>query len=300
MQQDIPYLKEGDLIYITAPAKAIDCYLIENAKNYFIEKGFRVKIGKHCCDQFNYFSGSLAQRTADFQKGIDDSEIKAIICARGGYGSVQIIDHLQWAAFLKEPKWIVGFSDITYFHQKIAKFGLKSIHGTMPLNFEENSTAALDTLLNSLKGNLPEFKIENNELNKKGKAEGKLIGGNLSIIYANLGTDDQPSYENSILFIEDLCEQLYHIDRMFNALRKSGVLSKIKGLIIGGMTDLRDTAQPFGMTYEEIILSHLKYEKIPVCFNFPAGHINNNKSLILGQEVILEVKETGVSLKYKM
>lgn len=298
MQQDIPYLKEGDLIYITAPAKAIECHLIENAKKYLIEKGFRVKVGKHCCDQYNYFSGSLAQRASDFQEGIDNSEIKAIICARGGYGSVQIIDHLQWAAFLKEPKWIVGFSDITYFHQKIAKFGLKSIHGTMPLNFEENSLPALDTLINSMKGDLPEFRIESNPLNKTGKAQGKLIGGNLSIIYANIGTDDQPSYENSIMFIEDLSEQLYHIDRMFNALRKSGILSKIKGLIIGGMTDLKDTARPFGMTYEEIILSHLKYEKIPICFNFPAGHIDDNRSLILGHEIEFEILENKVKIKY--
>lgn len=298
MQQDIPYLKEGDLIYITAPAKAIECHLIENATKYLIEKGFRVKVGKHCCDHYNYFSGSLAQRTSDFQEGIDNSEIKAIICARGGYGSVQIIDHLQWAAFLKEPKWIIGFSDITYFHQKIAKFGLKSIHGTMPLNFEENSLPALDTLINSLKGDLPDFTIKSNLLNKTGKAKGKLIGGNLSIIYANIGTDDQPSYENSILFIEDLSEQLYHIDRMFNALRKSGILSKIKGLIIGGMTDLKDTARPFGMTYEEIVLSHLKYEKIPICFNFPAGHIDDNRSLILGHEIDFEVLEDKIKIKY--
>ena len=298
MQQDIPYLQEGDLIYITAPAKAIECHLIENATKYFIEKGFRVKVGKHCCDQYNYFSGSLAQRISDFQEGINDSEIKAIICARGGYGSVQIIDHLQWAAFLKEPKWIVGFSDITYFHQKIAKFGLKSIHGTMPLNFKENSSPALDTLLNSLKGNYPEYTIESNPLNKSGKAQGKLIGGNLSIIYANIGTDDQPSYENNILFIEDLSEQLYHVDRMFNALRKSGILSKIKGLIIGGMTDLKDTARPFGMNYEEIVLSHLKHEKIPICFDFPAGHIDDNRSLILGQKVEFEVLEEKVQLKY--
>ncbi len=298
MQQDIPYLQEGDLIYITAPAKAIECHLIENATKYFIEKGFRVKVGKHCCDQYNYFSGSLAQRISDFQEGINDPEIKAIICARGGYGSVQIIDHLQWSSFLKEPKWIVGFSDITYFHQKIAKFGLKSIHGTMPLNFEENTSPALDTLLNTLKGNFPEFTIESNQLNKMGKAQGTLIGGNLSIIYANIGTDDQPPYENSIMFIEDLSEQLYHVDRMFNALRKSGILSKIKGLIIGGMTDLKDTIRPFGMTYEEIILSHLKYEKIPVCFDFPAGHIEDNRSLILGQKIEFKVFEEKVQIKY--
>ncbi len=298
MQQDIPYLKKGDLIYITAPAKAIDCELIKAAKTFFENKGYKVLVAEHCCDQYNYFSGSLAERTADFQNGIDDLEIKAIICARGGYGSVQIIDHLQWASFLKDPKWIVGFSDITYFHQKIAKFGLRSIHATMPLNFKENSDEALTTLLESLEGNLPKFKIPSNPSNKLGKANGKLIGGNLSIIYANLGTDDQPNYDNSILFIEDLCEQLYHIDRMFNALRKAGVLSKIRGLIIGGMTDLKDTATPFGMTYEEIILHHLKFEKIPVCFNFPSGHIDDNRALLLGHEVSLEVDSNEVNLTY--
>lgn len=298
MQQDIPYLKEGDLIFITAPAKAIDYDLIENAINYFERKGFRVKIAKHCCDQYNYFSGSLAQRTSDFQDGINDSEVKAIVCARGGYGSVQIIDHLQWAAFLKEPKWIVGFSDITYFHQKIAKYGIKSIHGTMPLNFKENSSLALDTLIGSLKGDLPEFTIKSNPLNKLGETQGKLIGGNLSIIYANIGTDDKPSYDGCILFIEDLCEQLYHIDRMFNALRKAGILSRIKGLIIGGMTDLKDTSKPFGMTYEEIILSYLKYEKIPVCFDFPSGHIDDNRALILGNQIKFDVQKSQVKINY--
>lgn len=296
MNTEIAPLKEGDLIAVVSPAKAIDEALVLNAKKFFEEKGFRVKLGKYCTGSYHYFSGNDAERTEDFQSAIDDPEVKAIVCTRGGYGCVRIVDRLNWAAMLREPKWIIGFSDVTVFHQRMQRYGLKSIHATMPLNFEENTEKALGTLLEAFQGVQPEISIPPSNHNKKGLATGQLSGGNLSILYSLLGTDDQPDYEGTILFVEDLAEQLYHIDRMFFAFRKAGILDKINGLIVGGMTDMKDTAVPFGETLESIILEHFRYRKIPVVFGFPAGHIADNRALVFGTEVELTVTQDEVKL----
>lgn len=293
------YLQAGDLIYITAPAKAIDASLVENARLFFERAGLRVLISEHCAGRHNYFSGTETDRLRDIQAGIDNPEVKAILCARGGYGCIQISDSINWAGMLREPKWLIGFSDITVFHQKLQRYGIKSIHATMPLNFEDNTTDALDTLLKTLTGKPFEINCAPNSYNKTGKAEGVVIGGNLSILFSLIGTDDQPDYTDSILFIEDLSEQLYHIDRIFHTLRKSGVLNKIKGLVVGGMTDMKDTAEPFGKSLEEIILSHFEYRKIPVCFGFPAGHIADNRAIVLGSIYELNVSDEIVNFRTK-
>lgn len=294
MNTPIPFLKPGDLIAIVAPAKSIDKELVLNAAAFFESKGYQVEIGEHCTGEFNYFSGTDIERTADFQKAIDNPKVKAIICARGGYGSIRILDRLNWAAFLRDPKWIVGFSDITVFHQHIQCMNLPSIHATMPLNFAENTPESLNSMLDALEGRELNVEIQSSSSNKLGKAEGILLGGNLSIIHGLIGTDAQPDYTDSILFIEDLAEQLYHIDRIFYSLAKAGILDKIKGLIIGGMTDMKDTLVPFGQTLEEIILSHFAYRKIPIAFNFPAGHIDDNRALIFGNNVSLNVSSDNV------
>jgi muramoyltetrapeptide carboxypeptidase len=289
MNTPIPFLHPGDLISILAPAKSIDKELVLNAVAFFESKGYQVEVGEHCTGEFNYFSGTDEARTADFQKAIDNPKVKAIICARGGYGSIRILDRLNWAAFLREPKWIVGFSDITVFHQHIQCYDLPSIHATMPKDFGENTTESFDTLLDALEGRELNLEIPSSHSNKLGKAEGILLGGNLSIIHGLIGTDAQPDYTDSILFIEDLSEQLYHIDRMFYSLVKAGILDKIKGLIVGGMTDMKDTLVPFGQTLEEIICSHFTYRKIPITFQFPAGHIADNRAIIFGKKVELNV-----------
>ncbi len=289
MNTKIPFLQPGDLIAIVAPAKSIDKELVLNAAAFFESKGCQVEIGEHCTGEFNYFSGTDIERTADFQKAIDNPNVKAIICARGGYGSIRILDRLNWAAFLRDPKWIVGFSDITVFHQHVQCMNLPSIHATMPLNFAENTSESLTSMLDALEGRELNVEIPSSTSNKVGKAEGILLGGNLSIIHGLIGTDAQPDYTDGILFIEDLAEQLYHIDRMFYSLAKAGILDKINGLIIGGMTDMKDTLVPFGQTLEEIILVHFAYRKIPIAFNFPAGHIADNRALIFGNKVALNV-----------
>jgi muramoyltetrapeptide carboxypeptidase len=288
-------LNKGDLIYITAPAKAIDEEPVFYTRDFFTSHGFRVEISKHCFGQYNYFSGTDEERMSDLQYGIDHSEVKAIICARGGYGCVRILDGIRWASMLREPKWLIGFSDITVFHHRLYNLGVQSIHGTMSLNFEKNSPETFETLLAALTGKSYQIKSPFNPENRQGAAKGKLIGGNLSIIYSLIGTDDEFDFEDSILFLEDLAEHYYHLDRMFFALKKCGALDKIKGLVIGGMTDLEDTTIPFGMSVEEIILQHFVFKKIPICFDFPAGHIDDNRALIFGKQVELRVdNELGV------
>ena len=291
-------LKKGDLIYITAPAKSIDEASVSSAKNFFEAQGFRVEISKHCFGAFNYFSGTDEERAADLQAGIDHPEAKAIVCARGGYGCVRIVDQLQWANMLREPKWLIGFSDITVFHHRLFKLGVQSIHGTMPLNFEKNSPEALQTLVEAMTGAQKPLNWNANANNRTGKANGKLIGGNLSILYSLIATSDAYFFEGNILFLEDLAEHYYHLDRMFFSLRKSGILDRISGLIIGGMTDMEDTTIPFGMTTEEIVLQHFQFRKIPIAFDIPSGHIDDNRALIVGAEVEFVVGNELSTLSY--
>ncbi len=298
MNQVPASLQPGDLIAIVAPAKAIERELVFFAKDFFEKEGFRVAISEHCLGQHHYFSGNEEERLRDFQEALNNPEVKAIVCARGGYGCVQILDRIQWAAQLREPKWIVGFSDVTYFHQRQQRHGIASIHGTMPLNFQQNSNEALSTLVETLKGNYQPIQWNSAKNNRLGEAQGTLVGGNLSILYALLGTDDQIYFQDTIFFIEDVGEQIYAIDRMFYALSKAGILDQIRGLIVGGMTDLTDTATPYGKSYEEVILTHFDYRKIPIAFDFPAGHIDDNRALVLGAEVKLSVSGDGNRLVF--
>ena len=298
MNLEVPGIVAGDKIAIVAPAKAIEEKHVLFAKNFLEEKGFEVVIGKNCLGSHHYFSGTQEERLRDFQWAIDDPEIKAVLCARGGYGCVQLVDSIQWASMLRMPKWIIGFSDVTIFHSRLSNLGLKSIHGTTPLNFSENTEASLATWLAAVSGKPYKISADNHPSNKNGVANGKLVGGNLSILYSLLGTNDQIDYTDSILFIEDLAEHLYVLDRIFYSFRKAGVFDKIKGLIVGGMTDMRDTTIPFGSTIEEMVLSHFQYSKTPVSFGFPAGHISDNRALRLGENVDYSVSETETTLTF--
>jgi muramoyltetrapeptide carboxypeptidase len=298
MNKSIPFLKKGDKICLLSPAKAIEPALVFDAKEFWEKEGYVVEIGEFALGQDHYFSGDVVGRTSDFQHALDDDETKAIICNRGGYGCIQLMDRLNWSGFLKNPKWIVGFSDVTVFHQYLQHFEFKSIHATMPLNYASNSEEALSSIKNILAGNLPLYKVKPSHFNKNGQAAGKLIGGNLSILYSLIGTEFQPDYSNSILFIEDLSEQLYHLDRMFYSFAKAGILRKIKGLVVGGMTDMKDTEIPFGKTYQDIILSHFQFQNIPILFDFPAGHIDDNQALLFGSDVCLNIDNTSAELYY--
>lgn len=299
MNTHIPALQKGDLISIIAPAKAIEHEFVDFAKSYLESKGYCVVIGKNTLGRNNYFSGTDEERINDFQEALDNPEVKAILCARGGYGAVRIVDKIQWASQLRDPKWIIGFSDITVFHQRMQRFGIQSIHATMPLNFQQNSPKSLETLLDSLEGKSYSIESPSNESNKKGKAQGELVGGNLSILYSLIGTDDQINYKDKILFIEEVGEQLYAIDRMLFAFKKAGIFDQINGLIVGGMTGIKDTEPSTGFTIESCILDQFQYSNIPICFQFPAGHIDDNRALILGKNSELIVSETKTTLTFK-
>lgn len=293
-----PSLQLGDLVYLCAPAKAIEENFVVAAEKWLASIGLRALRSAHLTGRQDYFSGTEIQRLADLQEGFDHPEAKAIWCVRGGYGCIQLLDGIQWAQFIREPKWVIGFSDICVLHHKIQSLGFQSIHGTMALNIEKNSTQAKSRLQELLFGKKSSFEFAAHKKNQNGTTKGLLIGGNLSIIFSMLATPECYDFSQVILFIEDLAEHLYHIDRMMHALRKQGALEKISGLIVGGMTDLEDTDVPFGKDIYDLILSHFQFRKIPICFDFPAGHIADNQALFLGAQVELNVGENQCALSY--
>ncbi|MGB0933017.1 MAG: S66 peptidase family protein [Lishizhenia sp.] len=285
-------LKKGDTIAIISPAKHIESEYILNAKVYWEKFDYNVLIGKYAEGQNHYFSGTIQERSEDLQAALNNDNVKAILCARGGYGSLDLVDVVNWAGMLLTPKWLVGFSDITVFHQKLNKLNIASLHATMPLNYAENTPESLQSLRETLEGKSLTYDWSSPQF-KKGINSGILLGGNLAIIHALIGTNDQPDYSGAILFIEEVGEYLYGIDRMFYSLSKAGILEKINGLVVGGMTNIKDTEPPFGLSLEEMILKHFPYRKIPIAFDFPAGHIQDNRALILGKQTRFEVTEKG-------
>jgi muramoyltetrapeptide carboxypeptidase len=282
-------LMSGDLILIVSPAKAIAPQLIKNAQEFFRARGYRTEIGAHASGQFNYFSGTDEERQADMQWAIDHPEAKAIWCARGGYGAIRIIEKLQWASMLTQPKWLIGFSDITNFHCKLLQLSVESIHGTMPLNFAENSDESFKTLFNSLETNTNILQWKDpNSIN--GQCTGETVGGNFSILYSLLGTPICPNFSGKILFLEDLAEQWYHIDRMFESFALKGVFEQISGLILGGFTEMKDTAIPTNFNLQSIVERHFLYRKIPIVYNASLGHMPDNQAIIVGRKSTLSIQ----------
>lgn len=283
------YLKKGDKIGIVATARKISEAELVPALKILEEKGLMPQLGKYVLGAHHQFSGTDAERCADLQHMLDDESIKAIIVARGGYGTLRIIDSLDFTAFAKHPKWIVGYSDITVLHSHINKMlGIATLHATMPINFLQDAYAT-ETLFNALFGEKIYYTFDGHPLNRNGQVEGELVGGNLSLLYALCGSVSDINTEGKILFIEDLDEYLYHIDRMMMNLKRSGKLSHLKALVVGGITDMKDNTIPYGKIAEEIIAEHVAEYDYPVCFNFPAGHIKNNYALKLGATAYLKI-----------
>lgn len=290
MQQP-PFLKKGDKIGIIAPARKISKEEIQSAIDIFNAWGLEVVLSKNLFNADNQFSGTENERAEALQIMLNDDSISAIISARGGYGTIRIIDKIDFKNFKKHPKWIIGYSDITVLHSHINNFGIETLHATMPINFTKNEEAT-ETLRKALFGEQLNYQFESHPLNRKGEAEAELIGGNLSLIYALTGSVSDIYTKGKILFIEDLDEYLYHIDRMMLNLKRSGKLDHLAGLIIGGMTDMKDNTIPFGKTAEEIIIDAVKEYDYPVCFNFPGGHVEKNLALYFGRKVKLNVADT--------
>ncbi len=284
------YLKKGDKIAIVAPARKISLEEIKSAIDILESWGLEVVLSKNLFKSDNQFSGTDNERADDLQTMLDDSSVKAIIIARGGYGTIRIIDKLDFTKFKQQPKWIVGYSDLTVLHSHIHNFRIETLHATMPINFTKNE-AATESLRSALFGEQLKYETGAHQLNKKGICEGELIGGNLSLLYALTGSISDIDTRGKVLFIEDLDEYLYHIDRMMLNLKRSGKLSRLVGLVVGGMTDMKDNAIPFGKNAEEIILDAVKEYNYPVCFNFPAGHIDKNMAIYFGKKVKLKVEE---------
>jgi muramoyltetrapeptide carboxypeptidase len=286
-----PNLQKGDTIAILATArKNIDDNL-KPAIDLLQSWGLNVVVGRTIGLDNNQLAGTDEQRAADFQQQMDNPNIKAIWCARGGYGTVRIIDLLDFTIFKKSPKWIIGFSDVTVLHNHLNTMGFKSIHGIMPVTVAKATPQAIESLRISLMGEQLKYKILPFPMNKFGKASGELVGGNLSILYSLFGSPSAIDCKDKILFLEDLDEYLYHIDRMMINLKRNGCLESIKGIIVGSMTKMKDNDIPWGKNAIEIIDDVTKKYNIPILYNFPAGHIQDNRALILGNTVTLDVND---------
>ena len=286
-----PNLQKGDTIAILATArKNIDDNL-KPAIDLLQSWGLNVVIGSTIGLDNNQLAGTDEQRAADFQQQMDNPNIKAIWCARGGYGTVRIIDLLDFTTFKKSPKWIIGFSDVTVLHNHLNTMGFKSIHGIMPVTVARATPQAIKSLRISLMGEQLKYEILPFPMNKFGKASGELVGGNLSILYSLFGSPSAIDCRDKILFLEDLDEYLYHIDRMMINLKRNGCLESIKGIIVGSMTKMKDNDIPWGKNAIEIIDDVTKKYNIPILYNFPAGHIQDNRALILGNRVTLDVND---------
>ena len=292
------YLKKGDNIAIVCPAKKLP-KSIATGISILQHWGLNVIIGDTVNGSYHQFSGTDEERTADLQQYLDDPSIKAIIAARGGYGTIRIIDQLNFNAFNINPKWIIGFSDITILlSHALAKLSVQSIHGQMPYTFEDSTPAGLESLRKALFGEEVNYEYESDITGRDGSTEGVLIGGNLSLLIAVEGSSSEMDYTDKILFLEDVGEHEYSIDRMMRLLKRAGKLAKLKGLIIGAFNELSEEKIPFGQTPEEIIWDLVKEYNYPVCFNFPSGHIDDNRAMVLGKMISLKINHNKVQFKF--
>ncbi len=295
-----PYLQKGDIIGLVCPAGFMPLEKVQTAINTLQQWGFNIKAGKTIGGgSNNYFSATDDERLNDLQEMMDDKNIKAIMCARGGYGTGRIIDTLNFKKFKKNPKWIIGFSDITILHSHLyAKYKIASLHAPMAAAFndEEYKNEYVQSLYHALVGTDANYKCEGHEFNKPGIANGRLVGGNLALLAHLIGTSSDVNTKNKILFIEDIGEYTYNVDRMMYQLKRSGKLNKLAGLIVGKFSDMKDTERPFGQTAQEVIRHVVKDYDYPVCFNFPVSHDKENYALKIGMRYTLTV-DGIVSLK---
>jgi len=298
-----PYLKKGDAIGIVAPAGFMPFEKMQTCIETLEGWGYTVVLGATTQSHSqNYFSGTDKERRQDLQQMLDNEEVKAILCARGGYGLSRIIDDLDFEFFSTHPKWIVGFSDITVLHSHlVSNCKVASLHAPMAAAFNngEFNNAYVQSLKAALEGAPAYYECASHDLNRTGKATGRLVGGNLTLLAHLTGTVSDINTKGKILFLEDVGEYLYNIDRMLLQLARNGKLKKLAGLIIGGFTDLKDTERPYGEAVYDIIYSHVKKYDYPVCFNFPVSHARENYALKIGMPYKLNITSSAVELKEK-
>lgn len=298
-------LQKGDTIAIVSTARKLKKEELQPALKILESWGLKAVLGKTIGAEENQFAGNEELRAEDFQQMLDNPNIKAIWCARGGYGTVKMIDMLDFSAFQKNPKWIIGYSDVTVLHTHIHNLGIETLHAQMCLDIENKTEEARESIRKVLFEQEYSIAFNVNTYNKTfqqkqqlSSIQSKIVGGNLSVLYSLCGSSSAINTDGKILFIEDLDEYLYHIDRMMMNLKRNGVFKNLKALIVGGMTDMHDNRIPFGKTAEEIILDAVKDYNYPVFFNFPAGHIKDNQALIFGREVKLISENDQVILNF--
>lgn len=295
-----PFLEPGDKVAVVCPASLIP---VDISAAYAILRDWNLEpvIAPSVTTRHHNFAGDDDLRTQDLQEALDNPDIKAVIFGRGGYGTIRIIDRLDFRKFRKNPKWLVGFSDITVLHSHIQrKYGIPTIHGQMVKSFLDASPESLQSLRDALFGTMKSLKYDYADYpHREGKAEGILVGGNLAILQSIIGSPSDLKYDNKILFIEDIGEAHYNIDRMLWTLKRAKKLDRLRGLIVGGFTDLRDKSTNFGQSIEEIIMDKVSEYGYPVAFGCPAGHIADNRAMILGKKVKMHVQRNNVALIYQ-
>ena len=283
--KQIPYLHPGSKIGIVAPARRVTPEEMQYAIDWLKEHGFEPVYDDKLFAEHHIFAGNDDFRAAVFQEYLDNKQIDAIWFARGGYGSIRIIDKLDFTQFLQHPKWLMGFSDTTVLHGKLNRLGMPSLHSPMPFYFANKTPEAKQSLYDALRGKVLHYEFPAHPLNRIGQMEGEIVGGNLSVLMGMNGSDIFPETDGKILFIEEVDEYIYHIDRMMRALKRAGKLAHLKGLIVGGLTQIHDNTHPFGQTVEEVIAEVVSEYDYPVCFGFPTGHFDDNRVIVLGENM---------------
>lgn len=297
------FLKQGDTVAIVAPAGILKNRVgeINKAKTLLKSWGLHTVIGKHVFNQGRHFAGTDDERCEDFQNALDDKSIRAIWCARGGYGSVRILDKLDWTAFKEYPKWIIGYSDITAIHSEVHNLGVQSLHAMMCTSLQDDAETikeTISTFKDAIFGASLNYTLEASKYNQPGVVSAPIVGGNLTILHTMLGSKTSLDTSGKILFIEEIGEYKYHIDRMLQSLKRAGYFEHCKGVIIGDMTKIKRNTTPWGSSIEQLILDVLSEYKFPIAFNMKAGHEKDNRALILGKTITLEVKKTSSTISF--
>lgn len=297
------FLEKGDTIIIVAPSGVVrEPAAIHKAKNMLDDWGFEVLLGPNTFNNNYHFAGTDQERAADMQWALDHPTAKAIWCAKGGYGSVRIIDRLDFTKFLQKPKWLIGYSDFTVFHSHVHNLKVQTLHAPMPVNFR-NEWMSIETSINSLKetimGELPKYRFKYSKYNQLGTIKGLLVGGNLTLLENLIGTASDIDTTNKIIFIEEIGEYKYHLDRLLRALDRSGHFKKCAGLILGDFSDIKANEPAYGKIVEEIVTEISNQYQFPVAFNFPAGHELLNLPLIFGAKATLKVTENYSQLTFE-
>ena len=298
-----PYLKAGDTVAIVAPSGILKRREgeIQQAIALLNEWGLNAKLGDNVFNKADHFAGTDQERCEDFQNALDDSSISAIWCARGGYGTVRILDRLDYSKFKEHPKWIIGYSDITALHNQLHNEGVESLHALMCVSLTKDLTEiqdSVETFKSAIFGNPTNYTLEGSEYNREGEATGQLIGGNLTMLHTMLGSDTSIDTSKKILFIEEIGEYKYHIDRMLQSLKRAGYFDNCNGIVVGDISKLRKNTTLWGTSIEQLILDALSEYSFPIAFNMPAGHEKDNRALILGRTINLKVDKSGTRITF--